>query len=154
KTNNLEILDKKQKELAVDLVLTNLLGEKRKMEEINFIDVVDQFESEKGITELKFLPNHLNKIKSMNPDSFLASCKTAYLNNLRPFKFEDETIPFYKKLEQIALFFKQKEELRSFYLYLQEGQYFIDFWTAFFLIDIFDLNGTEKLMGLDENKFV
>jgi hypothetical protein len=56
-------MNKKQKELAVDLVLTNLLGEKRKMEEIDFIDVVEQFESEKGITELKFLPDHLNKIK-------------------------------------------------------------------------------------------
>jgi hypothetical protein len=62
KTNNLEILNKKQKELAVDLVLTNLLGEKRKMEEIDFISVVDQFESDKGITELKFLPAHLKKI--------------------------------------------------------------------------------------------
>jgi hypothetical protein len=59
KADSLSRLDKETKELAADLVLTNLLGEKLKMEKIDFIDIVDEFDDEKGITELKFLPVHL-----------------------------------------------------------------------------------------------
>jgi hypothetical protein len=64
KADNLKLLDLQTKELAVDLVLTNLLGEKRKIDEINFIEIVDDFEGEKGITQIKFLPAHLDKIKN------------------------------------------------------------------------------------------
>jgi hypothetical protein len=59
KADNLANLDRETKELAVDLVLTNLLGEKLKIEKIDFIDIVDAFENEKGVTQLKFLPAHL-----------------------------------------------------------------------------------------------
>jgi hypothetical protein len=64
KADNLKSLDMQTKELVVDLVLTNLLGEKRKIDEINFIEIVDDFEGEKGITQIKFLPAHLDKIKN------------------------------------------------------------------------------------------
>ena len=64
KADNLKSLDLQTKELVVDLVLTNLLGEKRKIDEINFIEIVDDFEGEKGITQIKFLPAHLDKIKN------------------------------------------------------------------------------------------
>ena len=61
KADNIKHLDTSTKELAVDLVLTNLLGEKRKMEELNFVAIVDEHENKNGITQLKYLPAHLDK---------------------------------------------------------------------------------------------
>jgi hypothetical protein len=60
---NLKQLDTSTKELAVDLVLTNLLGEKIKIEQIDFIDIIDKHENE-NVTQLKFLPAHINKLKN------------------------------------------------------------------------------------------
>ncbi len=37
-----------------------------------------------------------------------------------PFQFDKATLPLYKKLEQIALDYKQKGRLREFYEHLQE----------------------------------
>jgi hypothetical protein len=59
KADSLSPLDKETKDLAADLILTNLLDEELKMEKIDFIDIVEKFEGDKGITELKFLPAHL-----------------------------------------------------------------------------------------------
>jgi hypothetical protein len=63
KADSLANLDTETKELAADLVLTNLLGEKLKIQKIDFIDIVEKFEDAKGITELRFLPVHLNDKK-------------------------------------------------------------------------------------------
>ncbi len=101
----------------------------------------------------KKLETIYNDIK-INPDTFIVTCRTAFINNLIPFQFDKATLPIYKKLEQIALEYKQKGQLRSFYEHLQEGQYYINFWTAYFLIEDFELKGTEKLIGLNENEFV
>jgi hypothetical protein len=46
--------------------LTNLLGEKLKIQKIDFIEVVEKFDDEKGITELKYLPAHLKEKKYFN----------------------------------------------------------------------------------------
>jgi hypothetical protein len=59
KADNLSQLGQETKELAADLILTNLLGENLKMQKIDFIDIVNKFDDKKGITELKFLPAHL-----------------------------------------------------------------------------------------------
>jgi hypothetical protein len=61
---NLKELDTETKELAVDLVLTNLLGEELKMQKIDFIEIVDASDSNKGVTELKYLPAHLNSTQN------------------------------------------------------------------------------------------
>lgn len=90
----------------------------------------------------------------LNPDTFIITCRTAFINNLLPFQFDKATLPLYKKLEQIALDYKQKVQLRPFYEHLQEVQYYINFWTAYFLIEKFELTGTEKLIGLNENQFI
>jgi len=63
KADSLSNLDQETKELAADLVLTNLLGEKLKIQKIDFLDIVEKFEDEKGITELRFLPAHLKDKK-------------------------------------------------------------------------------------------
>lgn len=65
KADNLKRFDTRTKELAVDLVLTNLLGEKAKIEELDFTGIVDKFDNEKGITKLKFLPAHLDRTKKI-----------------------------------------------------------------------------------------
>lgn len=90
----------------------------------------------------------------INPDTFILTCRTAFLNNLFPFQFDKATLPLYKKLEQIALDYKQKGQLRQFYEHLKEGQYYINFWTAYFLIEKFDLTGAEKLIGLKDNESI
>ncbi|NOT93478.1 DUF7079 family protein [Ferruginibacter sp.] len=94
-----------------------------------------------------------NDIK-INPDTFLITCRTAFINNLLPFQFDNTTLPLYKKLEQKALDYKAKEQLRPFYEHLQEGQYYINFWTAYFLLEKFELTGTEKLIGLNDNESI
>jgi hypothetical protein len=101
----------------------------------------------------KKLETIYNDIK-INPDTFIVTCRTAFINNLMPFQFEKATLPLYKKLVQIAVDYKQKGQLRQFYEHLQEGQYHINFWTAYFLIEKFELTGTEKLIGLNENQFI
>ncbi|MGG9962693.1 hypothetical protein [Ferruginibacter sp. SUN106] len=63
KADNLKSLDKNSKEIAVDLILTNLLGEQIKMTQLDFIDIVNDFENENEITEIQFLPKHLKEIK-------------------------------------------------------------------------------------------
>ncbi|MFC0776418.1 hypothetical protein [Terrimonas alba] len=66
KADSLANLDIETKELAADLILTNLLGEKLKIEKIDFIDIVDKFEDDKGVTELKYLPAHLSDKRYFN----------------------------------------------------------------------------------------
>ncbi len=101
----------------------------------------------------KKLENICNDIK-INPDTFILTCRAAFINHILPFQFEKSTDPLYIKLAQIALDYKQKGQLQPFYEHLQEGQYYINFWTAYFLIEMFELTGTEKLTGLSENEFI
>ena len=61
KADNLIDYDKDTKELIADIVLTNLLGEKIYMEKIAYFDIVEDFESKKAITEIKYLPDHLRR---------------------------------------------------------------------------------------------
>ena len=60
KADNLLKYDKETKEFIVEIVLMNLLGERMFMERVDYFDVVDKFDSEDGITEIKYLPTHLN----------------------------------------------------------------------------------------------
>jgi len=66
KADTLITLDQEIKEIAADIVLTNLLGEELKIRKIDFIDIVEKFDNEKGITELKFLPDHITDKKYFN----------------------------------------------------------------------------------------
>lgn len=59
KADDLLKYDKDTKELIVEIILTNLLGEKMFMEKVDYFDVVDEFDSDDGITEIKHLPEHL-----------------------------------------------------------------------------------------------
>ena len=101
----------------------------------------------------KKLETVYNDIK-INPDTYIVTCRTAFVNHLQPFQFDKATLPLYKKLEQIAFDYKQKGQLQQFYEHLQEGQYYINFWTAYFLIEKFELTGTEKLIGLKDNESI
>ncbi len=101
----------------------------------------------------KKLETIYNDIK-IHPDTFIVTCRAAFINNIMPFQFDKGTPSLYKKLKQIALDYKHKGQLRVFYEHLQEGQYFINFWTAYFLLENFELTGTEKLIGINENEFI
>jgi len=126
-----------------------------KRDKFNFIGIEIDYQTFKWMCEdyWKKLEKIYNDIK-INPDTFVITCRTAFVNNLVPFLFDNATLPLYKKLEQIALDFKQKRQLRPFYEHLQEGQYYINLWTAYFLIEKFELTGTEKLIGLNESEFI
>ncbi|MFT3679940.1 MAG: hypothetical protein QM791_06685 [Ferruginibacter sp.] len=60
KADNLVDYDKDTKELIVEIVLINLLGERMFMERVDYFDVVEEFDCEAGITEIKYLSEHLN----------------------------------------------------------------------------------------------
>ena len=66
KADTLTNLDQETKELAADLILTNLLGEELKIQKIDFIDIVEKFDEAKGITELKYLPAHITDKRYFN----------------------------------------------------------------------------------------
>jgi hypothetical protein len=60
KADNLIEYDKDTRELIVEIVLINLLGEQMFMQKVYYFDVVDEFDSDDGISEIKYLPEHLN----------------------------------------------------------------------------------------------
>lgn len=101
----------------------------------------------------KKLKKMVNDIEA-NPDSFILTCREAYSSYLLPFDFDQATLPLYQKLEQIALGYKKRGELMAFYHHLQEAQYYINFWTAYFLLEKFELQRTEKLIGLNDNESI
>jgi len=59
KADSLSGLDNDTTYNTVDLVLANLLGEELFLNKIDFIEVVDSFDSDDGTTKLKYLPKHL-----------------------------------------------------------------------------------------------
>lgn len=62
KADNLMHYDESTKELVVEIILINLLGEKTFMQRINYFDTVDSFDNGKGATEIRHLPDHLTRI--------------------------------------------------------------------------------------------
>lgn len=60
KADNLVMYAKDTKKLIVEIVLINLLGERMFMERVDYFDIVDEFDSDQGITEIQYLPKHLN----------------------------------------------------------------------------------------------
>jgi hypothetical protein len=94
-----------------------------------------------------------NDIK-VNPDTFILTCRAAYFNNVLPFQFEKLENPTYKKLDEIAINYRDTNRLQDFYQHLQEGQYYINIWTAYFLIEKFSLDKKAKLIGLNDNETI
>lgn len=94
-----------------------------------------------------------NDIKA-NQDSYIVTCRTAFVNGIFPFQFEKSQHPIYKKLYQSALEYRDTNRLQAFYQFLQEGQYYINIWTAYFLLEIFELDKTAKLIGLNDKEYI
>ena len=63
KADNIASYPAETKNLIVDLVLTNLLGEEIKMKSLSGIVLVDEFETNSGISNIKHLPAHLVTLK-------------------------------------------------------------------------------------------
>lgn len=59
KADNIRSFEKQIQEIITDLILTNLLGEEIKMNEISSFEIVDKFDSENGISRLWTLPMQL-----------------------------------------------------------------------------------------------
>lgn len=89
-----------------------------------------------------------------NQDSYIVTCHTAFIAGVLPFQFEKSQQSVYRKLYAIALDYRDKGRLKEFYQFLQEGQYYIDIWTAYFLLEVFDLDKTAKLEGLHNKKSI
>jgi len=84
------------------------------------------------------------------PDSFIIICRNAYLAGLHPFDTNIESTDFYKKLT----FSASQHKLRNFIGNLMEGHYYINLWTAFFILDKFNPNIDEKLIGMNDDKSI
>lgn len=94
-----------------------------------------------------------NDIKA-NPDSYIVTCRTAFVAGVFPFQFEKSEHPIYRKLYSIALAYSNTNRLEAFYQFLQEGQYYINIWTAYFILEVFELDWKAKLVGLNEKENV
>jgi len=86
-----------------------------------------------------------NELKS-NPESYIVTCKELWKANIEPFEYLDNKPELQNKLEVIALSHKNQNRLSDFYQYLQEGQYRINIWTAYFLLEVFELKEMDKLI--------
>ena len=95
------------------------------------------------------LEKEYNLIK-MNPNSYIVTCKIAYQNNIEPFQFDKIENEIYVKLVEITTHYKETKKVANFYGYLQEGQYWINVWTAYFLLEKFEINPNDKLIGLND----
>ncbi|MBV6643260.1 MAG: hypothetical protein KI791_21250 [Cyclobacteriaceae bacterium] len=90
----------------------------------------------------------LKELKS-NSESYIVTCKQLWEAKIEPFEYLDYKPELQKKLEGIALNHKNQNRLSDFYQYLQEGQYWINLWTAYFLLEVFELKESDKLLGLN-----
>lgn len=99
------------------------------------------------------LENIYNDIKA-NQDSYIVICRTAFIAGVLPFQFEKAQHPVYRKLYEIALDYRDKLRLKVFCQFLQEGQYYINIWTAYFLLEVFDLDRSAKLEGLNDKESI
>tara|TARA_R110002020_G_scaffold360232_1_gene572878 strand:- start:25 stop:789 length:765 start_codon:yes stop_codon:yes gene_type:complete len=93
---------------------------------------------EKVYTELK-----------SNPESYIVTCKELWKANIEPFEYLENKPELQNSIERIALSHKNQNRLSDFYQYLQEGQYWINLWTAYYLLEDFDLKKSDKLIGLN-----
>ncbi len=98
----------------------------------------------------KKLEKVYNEIK-LNPESYIVICKELWEMNIKPFEFLDNIPELQTKLKRIALNHKRQNRLSDFYQNLKEGQYSVNLWTAYYLLEVFDLNKSDKLIGLNDN---
>jgi len=89
-----------------------------------------------------------------NQDSYIVTCRSAFIACVLPFQFEKSQQPVYKKLYAIALDYRDRGRLKEFYQFLQEGQYYINIWTAYFLLEVFELDKKAKLEGLNDKESI
>ena len=89
-----------------------------------------------------------------NQVSYIVTCRTAFTKSIFPFQFEKSENPIYKKLQQIAFDYRDTNRLQNFCQFLQEGQYYINIWTAYFLLEIFDVDKSLKLVGLNDKETI
>ncbi|MGN6494768.1 MAG: hypothetical protein ACTHLE_22460 [Agriterribacter sp.] len=66
KADNIIELSQFHRELIPDLIITNLLGEKKKIEMIDLVNIVAEFETPEMESKLKYLPEHLQQLRKSN----------------------------------------------------------------------------------------
>jgi hypothetical protein len=97
------------------------------------------------------LENALSKLKT-NPDSYILTCREIWKKGIEPFELQQKDLELFVGLKGIAFSYKEQNKLTEFYQYLQEGQYWISLWTAYFLLELFELKTSDKLVGLNDNE--
>lgn len=86
-------------------------------------------------------------IQVLERDSCIINCRSLFRQGKELFEQGYFKLELIGKAKSIAL--KQNET--EFYQFLQEGQYWISFLTAYFLLEYFDLESDKKLIGLNDN---
>ena len=94
-----------------------------------------------------------NDIKT-NQDAYIVTCRPAFIAGVLPFQFEKSQQQVYRKLYEIAMDYRDRGRRIEFFQFLQEGQCYINIWTAFFLLEVFDLDKTAKLKGWNDQECI
>jgi hypothetical protein len=79
-------------------------------------------------------------------DSYLITCKNAYLSGVYPFNLNFTNTNHYRRLRDIA----SQIDLKDFIGYLMEYQYYINLWTSYFILEDFKPNIDQKLIGMND----
>ena len=87
-----------------------------------------------------------------NPNSYILTCREIWNKGIEPFELQQKDSELFERLKGIASSFKKQNKLTDFCQYLQEGQYWISLWTAYFLLELFELKESDKLGGLNNNE--
>ncbi len=87
-----------------------------------------------------------------NPDPYILTCRNIWKKGIEPFELGYNDSDLFQKLKGIALSYKGQNKLTDFCQYLQEGQYWISLWTAYFLLELFELKDCDKFAVLNNNE--
>lgn len=90
----------------------------------------------------------------VQPDNYLIYCRLAYKNNIEPFQFDKDKNEIYLKIKEIVEKYAKQNKRDEFCQFLQEWQYYVNIWTAYFLIEEFDTHPEEILEFKKDEKII
>ncbi len=102
----------------------------------------------------KIFSNEVSWNGPISRDSFIVVCKNAYLLNLRPFDNSVIDHKCYKRLNFIADQYAIENKLSELTGCLAEGQYYINFLAAYFILEKFKPKKEEKLIVFNSDKSI
>lgn len=91
-------------------------------------------EVEKAIAEMQ-----------LRPDVYLNTCRALFNKGIEPFDYSQFDSDLVKKLKQIAIEYRDRGEQKLFCEYLTDRNDLIHIWTAYLLVELFELNDKDQI---------